>query len=255
MPKPGLMELYLSHRGKVSDKWEAYFGIYDRVFAGLRDAPVRLLEIGVQNGGSLELWARYFESARLILGCDVDQRCAALQYDDDRIDVVAADVNSSFAYDDIRSLSERFDIIIDDGSHRSRDIIKALLRYFPLLEPGGLFVIEDLHAVYGGSHEGGPPGAYSAMDFLKLLADLVNADFWRNDLPVANLLERYLSGAEPPAFLSDGSIESIEFSNSMAVIRRRAGPAMQGCGRRVIVGQEAMIAPAVLALRDQGSGS
>src|SRR5437764_1227510 len=94
MPKPTLKSLYLAHTGKVSDKWDAYFGIYDRVFAPYRDQPVALLEIGVQNGGSLELWARYFEAATVIIGCDIDQRCAALQFEDQRIDVVAANANS-----------------------------------------------------------------------------------------------------------------------------------------------------------------
>ena len=55
-----LVDLFFEHRGKTIDKWEHYLSIYAREFApffALR-RPIRLLEIGVQNGGSLELWAK-----------------------------------------------------------------------------------------------------------------------------------------------------------------------------------------------------
>lgn len=47
------------------------------------------------------------------------------------------------------------DIILDDGSHFSKHIRSSLNTLFPLLEEGGVYVIEDLHATYWGTHEGG----------------------------------------------------------------------------------------------------
>ena len=55
-----LFELYREHQGKVSDKWSIYLSEYDRLFSSYRDRPVRMLEIGIQNGGSLEIWSKYF---------------------------------------------------------------------------------------------------------------------------------------------------------------------------------------------------
>jgi len=43
--------------GKVSDKWDSYLPIYDRLFGPRKDDAIGLLEIGVQNGGSLEIWS------------------------------------------------------------------------------------------------------------------------------------------------------------------------------------------------------
>ena len=75
-----LRELYAEHAGKVSDKWALYLREYDRLFNDYRHQPIRLLEIGVQNGGSLEIWDQYFSNAVCLLGCDINPDCSKLQY-------------------------------------------------------------------------------------------------------------------------------------------------------------------------------
>ena len=56
-----LATLYAEHVGKVSDKWSSYFDEYDRILAAYSELRrIRLLEIGIQNGGSLEIWSHYF---------------------------------------------------------------------------------------------------------------------------------------------------------------------------------------------------
>ncbi len=59
-----LEQTRLEHNGKVSDKWELYVNEYDRIFSPYRDRPLNLLEIGIQNGGSLEIWPTYFPYAQ-----------------------------------------------------------------------------------------------------------------------------------------------------------------------------------------------
>ena len=56
--------LTIEHKGKISDKWNLYLDIYERIFCSLRNKPISLLEIGIQNGGSLEIWASYFSLAK-----------------------------------------------------------------------------------------------------------------------------------------------------------------------------------------------
>ena len=90
--------LHRSKTGKVSDKWASYLTYYDALFAPLREAPISMLEIGIQNGGSLETWASYFTQARQFIGCDIDPRCEALRYEDPRVSVVVGDANSAPAY-------------------------------------------------------------------------------------------------------------------------------------------------------------
>jgi cephalosporin hydroxylase len=42
-----------------------------------------------------------------------------------------------------------FDVVIDDGSHADEDILVAFEHLWPLVQPGGFYVIEDL-AVHTG---------------------------------------------------------------------------------------------------------
>ncbi len=141
MTNPPLAELYAAHTGKVSDKWSSYLPTYDRLFAHLRNRPISLLEIGVQNGGSLEIWAKYFPHPNaLIAGVDINPECLKLSYSDKRIWIVQGDATLPMA-----GLNGQYDIIIDDGSHKPSEQIRAFELWFPRLVDGGIYVIEDLH--------------------------------------------------------------------------------------------------------------
>ena len=155
MSRKTLHQLYVEHIGKVSDKWSLYLTEYDRLFDVYRDRPVRLLEIGIQNGGSLEIWSKYFSNASALIGCDINPDCGHLSYDDPRTSVIVGDANTSEVRERVFQRSPQFDIIIDDGSHLSSDIIKSFALYFPRLVEGGLFVAEDLHCSYWNQFEGG----------------------------------------------------------------------------------------------------
>ena len=89
-----LKNVFVEHREKVSDKWSIYVAEYDRLFQVYRDQPIRLLEIGVQNGGSLEIWGKFFTNAEKLVGCDINPDCAQLQFDDPRIAIVLANANT-----------------------------------------------------------------------------------------------------------------------------------------------------------------
>lgn len=82
-----ISELCEAHVGKVSDKWSRYIHVYDVLFEGIRENVKSLLEVGVQNGGSLEIWAKYFHRPINIVGCDVNERCGDFIFEDSRIDV------------------------------------------------------------------------------------------------------------------------------------------------------------------------
>nr|MBP9087896.1 class I SAM-dependent methyltransferase [Kofleriaceae bacterium] len=133
-----LRQLYEQHQGKVSDKWSIYLAEYDRLFSYYRSQPVRMLEIGIQNGGSLEVWSKYFRFAERLVGCDINPDCAKLIYDDPRISVIVGDANADHSAEQVFACSEKFDIIIDDGSHTSSDIVRSFARYFPSIVDGGM---------------------------------------------------------------------------------------------------------------------
>lgn len=238
--KPTLFDLYAEHIGKVSDKWAIYLKIYDRLFSPYRAAKLRLLEIGIQNGGSLEIWSQYFEAAEVLVGCDINPECAQLCYDDPRLRVVVADANTNEAESNITKHAGRFDIIIDDGSHRSSDIIRSFARYFPLLEQGGLFVVEDLHCSYWEEFEGGLVDPWSSISFLKRLADVVNHEHWGLTYERAEILRSFEDRYGVALHDADlAQVHSIEFFNSVCVVRK-CSPSQNQLGVRVVAGTDAI---------------
>ena len=208
-----------------------------------------LLEIGVQNGGSLDIWAKYFANASRIIGCDIDPLCGNLRYSDNRISVLIGDIRSENIFTRIESLSHSFEIIIDDGSHYSDDVITTFLLYFPFLSPGGTYVVEDTHCLYWDPYQGGILKQTTAHSFFRLFVDLINREHWHSDLSVENLFNTFFSKTHTPLFLTEGWVDSIEFYNSMVIIRKASAPSNSKLGNRVIAGDDAIVNPSILNLR------
>jgi SAM-dependent methyltransferase len=105
----------------------------------------RILEIGVMSGASILLWDTWFDSAE-ITGIDLrpdfnEPRPWHNLLQEPHIDIHwTVDSTEPSQFPEQR----RFDIIIDDGSHRVEDQMKTFLNYFDHLAPGGIYIIEDI---------------------------------------------------------------------------------------------------------------
>ncbi len=245
----------MAHQGKVSDKWSSYLIEYERLFNEFKDKSVSLLEIGVQNGGSLEIWAKYFPNARYLTGCDINENCRKLAFDDPRITVFVGDANSDEIQSAIIQRVERFDVIVDDGSHRSDDIVKSFARYFPLLNQGGIFLAEDLHCSYWKDFEGGLFNPLSSISFFKALSDIINHEHWGIPETRNALLENFTICYGVEFSDSDLSeIQSIEFLNSMCLVRKKKS-GDGGLGERILSGTLAEVYSENASASRSGSGS
>lgn len=232
-----LIDLYTSHTGKVSDKWSSYLSTYDTWFRDYTNRPLRILEIGIQNGGSLEIWEKYFPNASLIVGCDINPLCAELSYDAARIKVVVGDANAEDIRAKIMAFSDTYDIIIDDGSHVSRDIVVSFAKYFPLLAEGGVYVAEDLHCSYWENFEGGIEAPYASVNFFKRLCDMVNHEHWGAAVPASAALSYYEATYNIDFVAADlEKITELRFRNSMTAISK-GGVHDNALGPRLVAGQ------------------
>lgn len=243
MSETTLDQLYADHTGKVSDKWSAYLAVYSRLFAPVRQRPIRLLEIGVQNGGSLEIWSKFFPNAGSIIGCDINLSCNLLRYQEPHIRVIVGDANDPHIKSQILGQVAEFDIIIDDGSHRSSDIVKTFAMYFSSLADGGVFIAEDLHCSYWASFDGGLFNPFSSMTFFKWLSDIINHEHWglaksRGDL-LKGVFAKYRCELDERVL---SQIHSVEFANSMCIVRK-AAPAENRLGDRIVTGREDLVVP------------
>jgi hypothetical protein len=118
-----------------------------------RDAKINLLEIGIFEGSSLRMWQEYFFNAT-IYGVDIQPDRI---FQDERIITFCGDATSEDFWNSI-SLPE-FNVIIDDGSHQSTDIVKSYNILWPQLPKGGLYIIEDLAVQWYSSYGGAPNGS------------------------------------------------------------------------------------------------
>jgi hypothetical protein len=202
-------EIFCNHSRYLSDKWAQFLPVYDRELGAMvaRGQPLRLLEIGVQNGGSLQVWHEYLPKGSLIYGIDIDEHCRRLVFPPE-IKVLIGDAGSP-AFLNALLGDEFFDIIIDDGSHQADDVTSAFEALLPRLAPAGKYFIEDLHASYWASHGGGLRRHGTAIEHLKKLVDALHADHFEGDVKEdERQWARNLNSA----------IERVSFHDSIAVI-------------------------------------
>lgn len=213
--KKSLVEIFAKHAGNVSDKWEHYLSVYERElhFLASQETPLRLLEIGVQNGGSLQIWREYLPVGSHIVGVDIDPLVRSLELG---ANVELHVFDATDRTESLRFLGDSsYDLIVDDGSHVSADIIKTFEHLFSRLVAGGIYFIEDTHCSYYASHGGGFQSRDTAIEYFKRIIDGINADHFEKDVEAAvpqEVLTR----------LHDirRAIESISFYDSMIVIRK-----------------------------------
>lgn len=186
-----LFEYFSSHRaGRVLDKWIHYFPIYTRHFGPYRDRPIRLLEIGIYRGGSLDMWRWFFGPQATLVGIDIDEDAKTAS--DPRHVVEIGDQTDP---DFLRRVAEQhgpFDIIIDDGGHEMAQQIVTAQTLFPLLADGGTFLVEDCHTSYWDSYQGGRNRPGTFMEWAKERLDDVNG--FHQDAPIDPVWTGHLAG-------------------------------------------------------------
>jgi hypothetical protein len=139
-----LYSFYAQHRNtRVMHKWEHYFEIYERFLGPVRQTRPMVLEIGVQLGGSVEMWRHYFGAAARIFG--IDNNPEAKQQEDIVTKVFIGDqCDRAFLRSVLRDIG-RPDVVIDDGGHTANQQITAFEELYPALSENGLYFVEDTH--------------------------------------------------------------------------------------------------------------
>ena len=110
------------------------------MLAHFRSEPITLLEVGVHNGASLDMWESYFPKARIV-GLDISP--VVKKHERDRVDiVVGSQADENFLYS-VGSLYKP-NVIIDDGSHIPEHQIITFNALISHLADSGLYIIEDV---------------------------------------------------------------------------------------------------------------
>jgi len=193
-----------------TDKLEhGYINVYESYFEKVRDKKLKILEIGIADGKSLLTWSDYFKNSSII-GIDIH-----------KIDVVEKKLNRENikihqgSQSDEKFINEiikqygSFDIIIDDGSHLSKDVKKSFNLLFPYLNNNGLYAVEDMQTSYNHFFGGNPfdlKYSNSHMNFFKHLTDRLNYQEIANPFYIKN---KY-----------DSKITNISFYHNLVFIKK-----------------------------------
>lgn len=205
MKPSNYLDAMRQHQGRLIDKWSHYPEIYERHLARFRDQAVRVLEVGVSHGGSLQLLRNYLGPKSEIVGMDINPLCAA--FNEPGITVEIGDQGNPADLGRILARYGPFDIIIDDGSHISGH--QALTHHlaWPHLKYGGVFMVEDTHCCYRNDFGGGLRHPQSFVEQSKLLIDDLHG-IWQSDPPLSQM----------PRYTPD--LGSIHFYDSIIVFEK-----------------------------------
>jgi hypothetical protein len=175
-----LLGIYAGNTGAIVHKWHHYIPIYDRYFARYRGTPVKFLEIGVNNGGSLQMWRRYLGDDAVLFGIDINAACA--QYDGQAGQVrIGSQDDPEFLARVVDEMGG-IDVVLDDGSHQMPHVRASLAALFPRLAGTGTYMIEDLHTAYIARFGGGYGSKDNFFRFVRELADDMHHWYHRKPL-------------------------------------------------------------------------
>lgn len=168
-----LEKYFNQNQGRLINKWLHYFEIYDSHFKKYRNTEVTILEIGVSQGGSLQMWKNYFGDKAKIYGIDINPKCKTLEEDNIQI-FIGSQSDKSFLRE-VKSKIPAIDILIDDGGHSMKQQIVSFEELFDKIKDDGVYLCEDIHTSYWLEYGGGYKRKSTFIEYSKYFIDFLNA--------------------------------------------------------------------------------
>lgn len=154
-----LADKYLTDKGtnffdKIPGAGHMYAPVYDLFLSHLRDAPIKLLEIGIAKGASLCMWQEYFKNGTIV-GLDITldhidkSRPQGVEGggwpNPDNIILKQGSQVDANVLDSIFDEWKSFEVVVDDGSHFNEHQQFTFRHIWPKLRIGDIYIIEDIH--------------------------------------------------------------------------------------------------------------
>lgn len=198
-----LKKIFLESKN-YSTKWEKYFEVYEKLLSKYRNKNITFVEIGIFNGGSLNIWKKFFGEGSKIIGIDINEKCKQFEDKKNNIEIFIGNQSNEKFWDKFFNEVGKVDIILDDGGHTNLDQIVTLTKSIPNINDDGLLIVEDTHSSYLENYNSNLK--YSFINFSKNLVDNLNSNI---DLKLIT----------KPTYDLKKYIYSIEFFESIAVFK------------------------------------
>ena len=190
--KYDLHNYFIGNKKRAIDKWLFYFDAYEKHFSRFRGKDINLLEIGVQNGGSLQMWKYYFKSnypdVKLNLyGIDIDEKVKSLEDDDNDIKIFIGSQSDREFLQKIKKEIPKLDILIDDGGHTMEQQIVTFEEMYEHVKDDGVYLCEDTHTSYFSDFGGGYHNQNTFIEYAKNLIDDLHSYWFEENIPINSL--------------------------------------------------------------------
>lgn len=170
--KHQFLELFKETKNQ-SEKFIKYFSIYEEIFKDYREKDIIFVEIGIYNGGSLEIWKKYFSKKSRIIGIDINPVCK--KFEAEGIEVFIGNQSDPEFWKSFFLKVGKVDIILDDGGHTNLDQIITAASVVPNINDGGILLTEDTHTSYMKSYNSEMKKSF--INFSKKIIDDINLKY------------------------------------------------------------------------------
>lgn len=128
-------------------KWANAIDAYDRHFGGWAYQQVKLAEVGVQSGGSIEMWQGGLGQQIHVYGFDINTNCRSFANTAaiGGVTITIGDQANPQMWKSFFQTTPALDVLIDDGGHEFHQMLTTLYEVYPHINSGGFLVIEDIH--------------------------------------------------------------------------------------------------------------
>jgi hypothetical protein len=201
-----LKQYFDNNTNRLIHKWAHYFEIYDRHFSCYRNKEIVVLEIGVFQGGSLQMWKNYFGPKAKIYGIDIDPKCK--KFEEENIEIFIGSQSDKNFLKELKQKIPPIDILIDDGGHTMNQLRTSFDELFSHVKADGIYALEDLHTCYWIDYGGGYKRIGSFIEYSKNFID---------DLHAWHSLQSSLKVNE-----FTKTMHSLHFYDSILIVEKRA---------------------------------
>ncbi len=137
-----LQEIYSNYsEGTDKGTTHSYIEVYEKLLEKYRHG-CSIMELGLAVGDYLYMWQEYFLNSKII-GVDTNDGFPKSKFPG--IEIITADCTKPEFLQYVNG--NKFDIIIDDASHRTEDQIASFNLFKSYMNKGGIYIIEDLQDI------------------------------------------------------------------------------------------------------------
>lgn len=158
-------------------KWHHYLKIYENHFKRFQGKNPTILEVGVSEGGSLEMWNHYFDGECFIYGIDKNKACKSVpkKLGANNMKIFIGSQEDRVFWSKFKKKTPKFDILIDDGGHRPEHQITTFEEMYERVKDNGVYLCEDLQTSYWQEFGGALNKENTFVEYSKRFVDDINA--------------------------------------------------------------------------------